>query len=263
MNEKISSNQIEHQLEVKHRQDCFFSQVKNGPSWTSNSLLILDAIAIKKSWAKPRITGYEIKVDRGDFVRDEKWVHYLQYCHKFYFVCPKDLIRPDELPPEVGLMYCNPENLALSTKRVAPMRTVELSTKMFYYIVMSKLESDRHPFFSSRREFFEAMIRDKTERKELSYRVKRKIADYILELRQRAETAEREAKQFERRANETDYLEEMIRKAGININRWNLQDDLEKAIKSGMPLGVERNIQNAIQTLQGVLESIKERKEVS
>jgi hypothetical protein len=259
MNQKIRADQITRQLEIKHRGDAFFVQVKNGPTQIGNGLLILDAIAIKKSWTKPLITGYEIKVDRGDFVRDEKWVHYLQYCHKFYFVCPKDLIRLDELPPEVGLMYCNPETLALSTKRVAPMRTIELPTEMLYYIIMSKLEPDRHPFFSSRREFFEALIQDKVERKELGYKADIKIVDYIRELKRKAEDAERAAQRFERRAKETDYLEEMIRKAGININRWNWQEELEKAIKSRMPLGIERDVQNAIQILQGILGSIKER----
>jgi hypothetical protein len=261
MKQKIRADQIEHQLEIKHRQDSFFGQVKNGPSWTSNGLLILDAIAIKKSWTKPLITGYEIKVDRGDFIRDEKWVHYLQYCHRFYFVCPKDLIKPDELPAEVGLMYCNPETLALSTKRVAPMQTIELPTKMFYYIIMSKLESDRHPFFSRKREFFEALVRDKIDRKQLGREVKRKTADYIRELRGRVEDAECKAQRFERRAKETDYLENIIRNAGINISRWNWQNDLEKVLKNGMPLGTERNIENAIQILQQVLNSIKEKEE--
>ena len=232
MMEKIRADQIEHQLEIKHRQDGFFSQVKNGPSWTSAGLLILDAIAIKKSWTKPLITGYEIKVDRGDFVRDEKWVHYLQYCHKFYFVCPKDLIRPEELPTEVGLIYCNPETLALSTKHVAPMRTIEFPGEMFNYIVMSKLESDRHPFFSNHRERLEALVKDKRDRRDLSYEVNRVIGKKIDELETRAKSAERDAEQFKQRAAEARYLEETIRKAGIDTNRWHWQESLEKALRN-------------------------------
>jgi hypothetical protein len=260
-NQKIRADQIEHQLQIKHREDGFFSQVKNGPSWTSNSLLILDAIAIKKSWTKPLITGYEIKVDRGDFVRDNKWVHYLQYCHKFYFVCPKDLIKPDELPPEVGLMYCNPETLALSTKKVAQMRTIELPTQMFYYLIMSKLESDRHPFFSSHRERLEALIKDKEDCRSLSHEVNRVIGKRIKELEKRAEDAEFTAGRFERKAEEAKYLEEMIRNAGINTSRWHWQEDLERMLKSGIPLGVEKDVENAVRILQGALGSIKERKE--
>jgi hypothetical protein len=261
-NQKIRSDQIIHQLQLKHREDCFFTEVKNGPSWTSNGLLILDAIAVKKSWSKPLITGYEIKVDRGDFVRDNKWVHYLQYCHKFYFVCPKDLIKPEELPAEVGLMYCNPETLALSTKHVAPMRTIEFPGEMFNYIVMSKLESDRHPFFSNHREQLEALVKDKGDRRYLSHEVNQVIGKKIKELEKRAEDAEFKAGRFERKADEAKYLEETIRKAGINTQRWNWKGDLERALKTGMPLGTEQKIENAIQTLQGVLESVKECKEV-
>lgn len=260
MNQKVRADQIEHQLELKHRQDGFFSQVKNGPSWTSNNLLILDAIAIKKSWSKPLITGYEIKVDRGDFVRDSKWIHYLQYCHKFYFVCPRDLIKPDELPSEVGLMYCNPETLALSTKRAAPLRHVDLPTEMLYYIIMSKLESDRHPFFSNRREFFEALVQDKNGREDLGRKLNEKTVAYIRELRDRAEEAERKAQRFEHRVEEAKHLEKIIRNAGIDTRRWNWQEDIERALKSGMPLGTESKIESAIRDLQSILESLKKEK---
>ena len=50
------------------------------------------------------IRGYEIKVNRSDFVGDRKWQHYLPYVHFFYFASPKGLIDPAELPAEIGLL---------------------------------------------------------------------------------------------------------------------------------------------------------------
>ena len=63
----------------------------------------LDMLSL--DYMRGRVRGYEIKVSRSDFVNDTKWQDYLPYCHQFYFVCPPDLIQPDELPKEIGLMY--------------------------------------------------------------------------------------------------------------------------------------------------------------
>ena len=48
--------------------------------------------------------GYEIKVNRQDFLKDKKWKEYLKFCTWFYFVVPKDLIKLDELPKNIGLV---------------------------------------------------------------------------------------------------------------------------------------------------------------
>jgi hypothetical protein len=48
--------------------------------------------------------GYEIKVSRSDFLADKKWREYLKYCRVFYFVAPAGIIKPSELPPEIGLI---------------------------------------------------------------------------------------------------------------------------------------------------------------
>lgn len=48
--------------------------------------------------------GYEIKVNRLDFLADKKWQKYLKYCTFFYFIAPKDLIKPEELPDNIGLI---------------------------------------------------------------------------------------------------------------------------------------------------------------
>lgn len=55
---------------------------------------------------------FEIKTSRNDFLRDDKWEKYLDYCEYFAFVCPKDVIKESELPEKIGLVYieeCNKE----------------------------------------------------------------------------------------------------------------------------------------------------------
>lgn len=186
---KVRSDMILRQLRKRHvgkagLDDVFLTEVKNGRSWDGRNLLILDALAIRKSWVKPCFIGYEVKVDRGDFMRDHKWPGYMQYCHQFYFACPIGLIKPEELPNEVGLIYYNPEKDCISTKRKALHRPIEISTEMLMYIVMSKMDSDRHPFFSDRREELEAWASDKKERIRLGHIIGSKMVHQMIELRE-------------------------------------------------------------------------------
>lgn len=149
---KITAAQILQHLSRLHEDQkppwVFYSEVKNGPSWgqkgplgqKSSKLYIMDAVAIKKSWSSPCIEGFEIKVNRSDFTQDKKWQNYQAYCHKFSFVCPVGLIKLDELPGDVGLLYYNPEHDCLFTKRRAMYRKIDLRSPevvgMLMYLTM-------------------------------------------------------------------------------------------------------------------------------
>jgi len=62
-----------------------------------------DAITIQRS--KRIVKIFEIKTSRSDFLRDNKWQNYLDYCNYFAFVVPEGLIDKSELPENVGLVY--------------------------------------------------------------------------------------------------------------------------------------------------------------
>ena len=150
----VTAAQILAHLEKKHTQkpcsdihhpslqDAFYAEVKSGR--TRPGYLRFDAVAIKKSWSKPLITGYEIKVSRFDFLRDKKWPGYQAYCHEFYFVSPPGVVTLDDLPsPEhghVGLIYYSPEHDTLFTKRRAMYRKIDLRSQevvnMLYYLCL-------------------------------------------------------------------------------------------------------------------------------
>lgn len=243
MAQKINAHQIKNALGKKHSEDFFMTEVKNGPSFTSNNLLIMDAVAIKKSWTKPCITGYEIKVDRQDFLRDEKYFYYLKYCHKFCFVCPAGLIRPEELDPAIGLIWYNPETGALRTRRAAVYKPLEiLPEKLLMYIIMSRTESDRWPFFSNKREFFEEWILDKRRRRELGRYVSNKMTQLIKDAEKRAEKAEYKSNELELKAKSYDKLKELLRANGVPTHSLNWERDLAERLKSGS----EEQIQMAV-----------------
>lgn len=146
---KVTAVQIIEKLKTMHICQnppwAFYAEVKTGPSWGQggHKLYIMDAIAIKCSWSKPCIAGFEVKITRSDFLRDKKWQNYQKYCHKFSFVCPvatPPIIRLDELPGDVGLIYYSAEHDCLFTKRRAMYREIDLRSPevvgMLMYLAM-------------------------------------------------------------------------------------------------------------------------------
>lgn len=256
---KVRADEIKHALQKKHHEDFFLTEVKNGPTQTVKHHLKLDALAIKRSWANPAIIGYEVKVSRSDFQRDEKWPAYLAYCNQFCFVCPKGLIQPEELPPEVGLIYFNPETGALSTKRKAMHRLIDEPIDMYKYIIMSRLDSDRYPFFSSAREFVEAFLQDKDERKQMGRHFSiavtgtiRKLEDEILTLKRKSERDADDVEQYQK-------LRQLLYKHGIRIDRWSQwEQELEAALSTAVSPNVARTVRRLADTaaeLQRMFES--------
>lgn len=181
----ISSQTICRALHAHHAEDFFFAEVKSGSSWHpagGQRLAIMDALAIKKSYARPCWTGYEIKVSRSDFQRDSKWTAYLPFCNRFYFVCPKGMITKDEIPAPAGLIWYDPENKKLHTVKATAYRQVEVSKDILLYLLYSRLESDRHPFFSDQRLYWESWLEDKKHRHELAHKVKSALWKQLREL---------------------------------------------------------------------------------
>ncbi|PWK05259.1 MmcB family DNA repair protein [Tumebacillus permanentifrigoris] len=69
--------------------------------------------------------AYEIKVSRADFLHEikhpEKRQRALELSHQFYFVVPKGLVKPEEIPEECGLMYVD-DKLRTRIVKEAPIR---------------------------------------------------------------------------------------------------------------------------------------------
>jgi hypothetical protein len=163
----MNSCQIRNALHKKHEGQVFFHEVKNGPSWNS-SLRIMDAMAILPSWSPITIVGYEIKVSRSDFLNDTKWTEYLKCCHQFVWVCPKGLIKKEEVDPVAGLMYCNDNGKLLTQKRPV-YRNIELPAKMLLYLLLWRGDS-RSP--QARAD----ILREMAEDKELGERYRRYVS---------------------------------------------------------------------------------------
>lgn len=133
----MNANDILKLLEKRHLDDFFLKEVKNGPS--IDGYLRLDAWAMKKSWSHPKSIGYEIKVSRQDFLNDNKWHGYLNYCNEFYFVCLDGTIDKSELPTEVGLITISSNGSKLFTKKKAVYRNIVIPENFYKYILMCRV----------------------------------------------------------------------------------------------------------------------------
>jgi len=217
----ITSSDIERLLADRHTKDVFVPQCKDGPSW-GGGLCILDAWAMKKSWAHPLTTGYEIKVSRQDFLRDAKWPEYLGYCNEFYFVCPPELIQPSELPPEVGLLWTSKNVKMLYLKKKSPYRKVNVPDELYRYILMSRAKivpsAMRYPVDDCcKAEYWRAFIADKSAKLEVGRISSRKIRKLLQE-----KVADVDAlnARLSREIESLREAEAFLDKTGIQWRRW-------------------------------------------
>ncbi|MRN51968.1 hypothetical protein [Paenibacillus monticola] len=244
----VRADLIKKALADRHKDDFYMTEVKDGPSQSVQHHLKLDALAVRKSWSKPLLSGYEIKVSRSDFLRDNKWMGYLPLCHEFSFVCPTGLIKPEELPEQVGLIYYNPEKGTLQTKRKAVYRLVEIPANMLMYIIMNRLNNDRHPFFSDQRERIEAYVLDKGDRYHLSVTYKHKISARLDELEKEASDIRRKYERFDQTQSVYDRLKDLANRIGCHGwfgDKW--VDELEQMLLAS---AVSKEIQSAVESVE-------------
>jgi hypothetical protein len=154
----------------KEHGELFFSHVKTGSSWLSGQQLrILDGLAVKISWTKPSFMGYEIKVSRGDFLRDKKHTEYLPYCTTFYFVCPDKMIRKDEVEGDIGLIYCREDGSLRTVKRAVSVEPdVNALNSLLRYLVYYRSGSNRQQIMDAAKQ----VVREKRKTAESEHKAR-------------------------------------------------------------------------------------------
>ncbi len=134
----ISSQVIKDRLFARHGGDICVEEALIGRGGSQR----FDFWTMKPTWTAEVCQGYEIKVSRSDFLKDNKWQNYLPFCTEFYFVCPSGLILPEELPEGVGLLWCAKTGGMLFTKRKARHQDIppENLALMLRHVLMWRYE---------------------------------------------------------------------------------------------------------------------------
>jgi len=132
-------------LEIKKflkRSYAFRTQSIFIPEYTYGDLRI-DAIVVDT--ARRWIRGFEIKTSRSDFLQDDKWVLYSEFCSSLSVVCPEGVVRPEEIKKPFGLLWIlhktdayNPRNLIWKKKPLNFQKRQSLSWFWTYTNVLEK-----------------------------------------------------------------------------------------------------------------------------
>ncbi|OHE41494.1 MAG: hypothetical protein A2Y16_05490 [Tenericutes bacterium GWF2_57_13] len=262
----VTSREIDIALAKRFTGDyLYLSQCKNGPSGViAGELLIFDGLALAKSWAHPNVIGFEIKVSRGDFQRDNKYGRYMPYCNEFYFVVPTDLIDRSELENDIGLIYYNPKTKSTMIKKKAVHRQVELNPKLLMYIIMNRVDSDHIPFYSSKAQYFRDWLDNKISDKDLGFAVRCKVVNKMGIAQDQVVKMEREANENKSKLNLLDTILGLLVKKKI-IDPWDVSnftyytfDKLERFIDRPM---ATLNLDHLEASLASALETVRKQKE--
>jgi hypothetical protein len=97
---------------------AFFEQVANGTGWRNKGWCDALVMGIWPSRGLD-LSGFEIKVSRNDWKKElerpDKAEKIAKYCDYWFVVCPKGLIRTDEVPRTWGLIEVSEKNRAATT----------------------------------------------------------------------------------------------------------------------------------------------------
>lgn len=252
---KVTSTEIKLALSEKHWKDFFLTEVKSGSSWMTakGDMKILDALAVRKSWTHPCFTGYEIKVSRSDFLRDAKFYTYEELCNCLYIVCPKGMIERTELPESVGLMYYDQEKKTITTKKKAIYRKIEYSPEMLLYIIYSRMDSDRYPFFSDKREYYTAYLEGKRDNRDLGRAIKTKLVEENIRLERELESV----RGFQQQLDTYREIKRVLERHHIYGWRGDIAAELDKALNRKCP----EDISSIRVTLEGVVSRLERMEE--
>ena len=189
---QITANDILKLLHKKHGVEKYLcvDECKVGSTWFTHNCSRLDLWVMARSWAHPRFIGYEIKVNRQDFLGDVKWPDYLHYCTELYFVAPPGIIDASEVPEQAGLLVSSKNCKRLYTKKKAPVRNVEIPNSILIYILMSRTKIVGDMFLTRPNiEIWKEHLKQLKENKKvgyaISYHISNKVDKEVKEIKQR------------------------------------------------------------------------------
>ena len=134
----MTADEIISLLRCKHSRDIFVTECRTGSSWFGGTCRIMDAYVVRRSWTQSGTVGYEVKIQRADFLRDKKWTDYIPFCHEFYFVTPWGLINPDDVPDPAGLLYVTKNKSRLYTKKRATRQRIKEPIDVYLYLLIAR-----------------------------------------------------------------------------------------------------------------------------
>ena len=260
---RVAARTVLEALQSKHWEDIFFSECKTGPSYGSQGCPRMDGWVMNRTWSQQCFTGYEVKVDRSDFMNDDKWHTYLPYCNEFYFVCPTGLIKPDEVGQEAGLMYLSKTGTRLFRKKKAPHRQCDPAklSQLLQYVIMwrMKLQVPRDTV-EGKSEYWKRWMETKELNEDLGYSVGKAIQ---IRIKEEVTKAQNENKKLQVLVAKCDDVRDFLKQYNIDIKRagiYNIKQKMTQVYES-VPkhiLGTLESTEMQLATCRKILTALRE-----
>ena len=258
----ISAASLLAALARRHSVDVFVPECKNGPTQTGSHRR-LDAWVMLKTWSPVTMIGYEIKVSRADWRRDEKIADYMGLCNLLSIVAPKGVVPVEELPDGVGLLELagKGDGARLITKRRAARREIAVPSSLLFYVLMCRTTIDAKGEDPEQRQKWRAdSLRDwasgKEDRMKLHYAISQKIQDRFRESESARQAAEQRAADMQR-------IDDRIKELGFDpsqpIRAWEIEAKL-RAFDAAIPDHVLRSLERTERDLSSIRSSLEQMK---
>lgn len=246
---KITAGRVMDLLAVRHSDDVFVAECTAKPK-----SFRMDAWAMRTSYSRPAIWGYEVKVSRRDFVQDNKWSEYLDHCNEFYFVSPSGVIDPSEVPEEAGLIWVAQTGSRLYTKKKAPRRKVKIPEQFWRYLVMKGWSTPRMMEYNDAKEYWRKWL----EHRELDYKFGHHVSKAIRETvtKQITEVGVQNIRLKKENA-QYESIKKMLEEMGWRADSWHVRRKLDE-LRSGIDKEMKGKVESALHSLQGMMEVINE-----
>ena len=257
-NRTMTANDIIRLLRKRHKRDIFISECGVGNPYNYNAGRI-DFWAIKRDWANSCMWGYEIKVNRSDFLNDKKWMKYLSICNEFYFVCPQKLIDPMEAPENAGLLWVSTTGTRVYTKKKAPYREINPPLDLFKHIILSRacFEGGECRQYNYKKNYWKDWLQHKKIEGEFGALVSKKIQQRIKE---EIDVVRKENTKLQKEAKSLKVLKNIAGSMNIDLLNWFPENTVKRAIENAGGKGkllmeakaLGRNIERLVKSLEAV-----------
>lgn len=219
---KCTSADIRNALRLRYptQSHALLFEVANGTG--SDGKVYADAVAYGL-WPSHGFTleGIEIKVSRGDFLREMqqpgKSEPVMRFCHRWWLATPAGLVKPDELPPTWGLLELRANGNLYATKKPTTLKPQPATPSFVASLLRRHAGRDEDMMAGA----VERAVKQRTE--ELEASVQRRID---AGLGSRHDAADKAAKVLQRLRDEF----------GLDVSEWSAEYSLLPAIRFALNL---------------------------
>lgn len=253
--DKITSNDILKLLSEKHSEDVFVPECKDGSTWFGSHFR-LDAWVMNRSWTKLKFTGYEIKVSRSDFLKDDKHQEYMKLCNEFYFVVPKGICSVDEIPPEAGLLEIASTGNRFFTRKKAMFRNIEFPSDLFTYLLMcrTKISGRYNPI--SNEQYWKMWLNDKNNKGDLGHSVSKKLKENYKE---NVQNVRDENNRLKDKIKEYEEFKKLLTEIGVtdSDSYYKVRDKIRLLKESEIISNLEQSLNFSKRNIESTIESLQ------